>query len=97
MKKGLRELSELLDMLFDLSLTIAKELKDGFQLSDILSVINKIFGDKEFRDKLTKAVDGASGIPAEIKKMGVDESIGLAMKVLPYVPKIADAFSDEQD
>lgn len=88
------ELYDYLDLIFDTTIIIAKHLKDGAQFADIIRILSEIFGDSEFRKRFHKAIDGTGKIPAEIAEMDVSDSIALAMKILPFVPRLIAELQD---
>ncbi len=95
-KKGAKELSDLLDLIFETSIVFVKHLKDGVDWTDVVSILTEICASEDFRDKIAKASKGASEIPAEIKEMGLPESMLITGKILPFITELVETLSDEK-
>jgi hypothetical protein len=89
---GIQETKEALIGINELSIVLAQQLKDGFQVgSDLAAIVGKWQSDADFQAKLTAAFIGIQKVPDEIKDLDLSEGIELASIQLAYVPKIVEA------
>ncbi len=93
-KKGIKELTELVEGVLCLSVVLLENFKDGVQASDFVSIMKKLESDKEFRSLLMKSYDGMSEISVEIKDLDVSESAELFIVALRHLPKIVEALKN---
>jgi hypothetical protein len=91
-KKGIKELSEALCGVMEISICLMENFKDGVQASDFVSIMSKLQSDKAFQEKLVSAYQGVGEIPGEVKDLDLVESSQLIMTMLPYIPKMIEAF-----
>ena len=90
-KIGIEETKEVLIALDEISLLILGQIKDGIQLSDVVSIITKVLASEELKSALSRAVVGISNIPAELKDIDLSEGIELIKTEIAYVPKFLEA------
>lgn len=86
-----RNVKEALVALNLLSMVIIKQLKDGFQVTDIGAAILEIMASDATKEALVAAIEGITSIPAEITDFTVAEGIELALVQIEYLPKILEA------
>src|SRR3990167_5606258 len=67
-KLGIKETKEAVDGVMQMAMVLVLVLKDGAQLGDIASVIEKISTDEIMRQKMQAAMDGITKVPAEDRK-----------------------------
>lgn len=84
-KVGVKETQELALGAIALGFYVAKLMKDGFQVSDVASFIDKLKADPEFAAKLEAAYKGIEHVPGEVKDIDLAEGLQLAMVVVPAV------------
>lgn len=82
---------EVLVALNMIGITLIKQLKDGFQVTDIGEVVAEIMGSAELKAALVAAVEGITAIPGEIADVSIPEGIELAVTQLEFLPKILAA------
>lgn len=88
---GIKETSELLIGVNELSVVIAGLLKDGAQVGDAAALFDKIKNDAVFKEKLQAAYDQVNQVPVEVKDLSLAEGVQLAVLQAQYVPKILAA------
>tara|TARA_R100000329_G_scaffold146339_1_gene132773 strand:- start:340 stop:624 length:285 start_codon:yes stop_codon:yes gene_type:complete len=86
MKKemGIEEAKELLIGINKLVLIFVRELKDGFQVEDLITIFSKLAMDKELRD----AISGLDKLGGEFKDIDLAEGIELGQIALSMVPEV---------
>jgi hypothetical protein len=90
-KHGIEETKEVIKLGFVLTALIAKEIKDGFQIGDLLSVFNKIQSDEAKKEVIVQALKDIKKVPEEIKDINLTESIELAIFAGKEVPVLLEA------
>ena len=95
-KEGVQETKEALIGLNEVSLELAKQFKDGVQVTDFTSLYSKITSDEAFKAKVLAAYEGYQKIPAEVKDIDAGEGLEIASVQLEYLPKFLDAFQSEK-
>lgn len=88
---GVKELSELVEGLMEVSLVLIEVGSDGIQIGDFASLWRRLSDDPRMREKLKEAYEGVGKIEGELRDLDLDEAMGLAVKILPYIPKIVAA------
>jgi hypothetical protein len=83
-KVGIKESKELLKGVVVLSAILIEKLKDGFQVSDLPTILSRLGYDNDVR----AALDGIGAIPSELKDLSLEESMELAMTLLSGAPLI---------
>jgi hypothetical protein len=84
---GIKETKEALALGFAIAGIIKNDLKDGFQVSDLLDVLEKLTSEENV-SILKTALEGANQIPVEIQAVGLFEGIELGRFVLGEVKKL---------
>lgn len=92
-KLGIKETKEALVGLNELSIFMAKRLKDGVGADDAMAIFQALIGDAEFKAKLSAAAEGIKAVPAEIKDVDLSEAVDLIQLQISYIPKIKDALA----
>lgn len=87
-KKGIEETKQVIKLAFALAGVISSELKDGFQLQDLVDVFQKVSGDPEKKALLESAIKDIKQVPDEVKSMGLMEVAELVAFVAPEVVKL---------
>lgn len=90
-KTGFKEIGDLLEALFEVAVALIEVGADGFQMTDLAELWNKLWGDEEVRKKLQDAYDGVGDIKDEIEDLSLNESMSLAMKLVPKILKLVTA------
>lgn len=90
---GIKETKEVLVGLNEVTMLVAKHLKDGAQLTDIMAVIEDFKKDPELIAKLEAARENIAAVPNEVKDVSLLEAGELAMVQISYVPKLIASFS----
>ncbi len=86
-KKGIKETRELIMALLGpkgLAVLLTKTFKDGFQVSDLVTIMTTLSLDPTFRD----AIEGIQKLPEEVKDIDLAEGIELAEIALKAIPAI---------
>lgn len=92
-KHGIKETSEVLVALNELTVVLAKLLKDGVQMTDLNELISLIVLNPEFRSRMQLAFENAKACTEEIKDLSIVEGLALVKIQMEYVPKVIEAFS----
>lgn len=87
MAQGIKETKEALAFVVALIEAVAPELKDGFQVADVSTVVSKLALPENIA-KLEAAVQGANLIGAEAQDIGIGEGFELLALVLGALKKI---------
>lgn len=95
MEHGVKETKELLTGVFAVVKVISVELKNGFQISDLIAGFNAIQNDPIKKAQLEVALKDIKEVPAEVKDVNLAEGIELAMHVISEVPSLIEAFKKE--
>jgi hypothetical protein len=95
-KEGVQETKEAVIGLNEVSLELAKQFKDGVQVTDFTALYAKITSDEAFKAKVLAAYEGYQKIPAEVKDIDAGEGLEIASVQLEYLPKFLDAFQSEK-
>ncbi|MCH8156182.1 MAG: hypothetical protein IID18_00255 [Nitrospinae bacterium] len=94
-EKDIRNLKEAIVGILELSIAIAPLLKDGIGLNDLGALWDIWKNDTNLKEKLIVAIEGYDQIPDEVSDLSIAEGMEVAMVLLPYVPKLIDAFKKE--
>lgn len=89
---GIKETKEALIGINELSIFLAKRLKDGVGVDDLAAAIDLLKNDEAFKQKIMLAIDNIKAIPEEMKDVDMNEGIELVMTQVAYLPKLVDAF-----
>jgi len=84
---NVKELKEALALGFTVAGIVKTHLKDGFQVADVLSVLEGLTSEANVA-LIKAAVEGAQAIPAEAQDIGIFEGLELARFVLAEVKKL---------
>ena len=96
MEHGVKESKELLVGLNELALLMVKHFKDGFQLSkDVPAIVMELLSNSELKEALSKAAEGVSQVPDEVKDMDANEVLELVMVQVQFVPQILESLKKE--
>ena len=87
-KLGIKETKEAVDGVMQMAMVLVLVLKDGAQLGDIASVIEKISTDEIMRQKMQAAMDGITKVPAEMGDCSALEGLELACQMGAYAPQL---------
>lgn len=87
-----KETKEVLLGTLELVKVIAKELQDGFQVTDLVNAFAAINGDPVKKAAVEAALQNIGNVPEEIKDISLAESIDLAVTVLSQLPSLIAAF-----
>lgn len=82
MSEGIKETKEVLVGSIVIGKLVASELKDGFQLNDIVDVFSAIMADEAKKAKLVAAVADVGKVAAEIKDISFPEGFELLSAAL---------------
>lgn len=86
MSEGIKETKEAVVGVINLGAILVKELKDGFQVADLVAILNDIQNDPIKKAKLEAALADIQKVPAEIKDITMAEGIELAAAVIAELP-----------
>jgi hypothetical protein len=89
---GVKETTELLKAVDAFIILLGQKLKDGFQLQDVLDILQAFAKDPVYMD----AVKGIKEVVPEFKDLDVQEGVSLAMVLLWGLPKYIEAFKKGQ-
>jgi len=85
---GLKETKEMMVMGFALAAMLKGELKDGFQVADLMAILEKGLT-PEFMAMVKMAVEGMGEIPAEAKDLDLFEGLELVKFCIGEIKKLA--------
>lgn len=88
---GIKETSEMLVGVNEVTLVFVKHLKDGVQLGDFAAFWSEFQNNAEFKAKVQAAYEGASAVPSEAGDLDLSEGMQLAGIQLSYLPRIVEA------
>ncbi len=89
MGTGIQETKEVIAFITTLGVLVGREaVSDGLQLTDAL----KLFDNKDFREKVSIALDGLTLVPAELKDLSISEGFDLSLAALESFREILSAF-----
>ena len=86
--QGIKETREMIVAILEIAILLASRFKDGMQLDDATAIFDAIKNDEEFKAKIIAGFDNYKLIPAEVKDIGMLESIELASLFIRYMPSI---------
>jgi hypothetical protein len=95
MEHGIKETKEVLTGVLEVVKVLAVELKDGFQVQDLIEAFKKLESDVEKKAKIEAALKQIVEVPTEIKDLTFKEGIELAVHVLAEVPALIEAFKKD--
>ena len=95
MAHGIKETKEVLTAVLLLTKVIAKELKDGFEVKDLLNAFAAIQTDDLKKAQVEAALKGIVAVPDEVKDATLSEYIELAVLLLAELPALMDSFKKE--
>ena len=90
-KFGVKETKEFIIGLNEVSLALVNRFKDGVQITDFLSLWDKVKDDPAFRDKLKAAYEGYKAIPVELADLDLAEGVEIVTAQAAYIPTIIEA------
>jgi hypothetical protein len=88
---GIKETTEAVVGVNEVSLLLIKHLKDGAQVTDIMAIVDDIKNNPELLAAILAAKDNISAVPAEMKDCSMLEAVQLSMVQISYLPKIISA------
>lgn len=83
-----KEVKEVLVAVIEVAKALAKASKDGLDLNDVAALI----GNDDVKAALSAAAIGISKVPEEIKDLGFDEGLDLAMTLVKEIPALIESF-----
>lgn len=86
--KGIVETKQALEGILELSIVLAYVLKDGAQITDLLSVWEKVQNDPNVKQKVMAAFSEISKVPDEVRDLDVAEIVELVSTMLPFVTRL---------
>lgn len=89
---GVKETSEALRGVNEISLFLVQRFKDGLGFDDATAMWEKLKDDEAFKLKVKQGYEGYKLIPAEFKDLDAGEGLELASVQLEYVPKFVNEF-----
>lgn len=95
-KHGIKETTEALKAINEVSLFLIDIFKDGVDLGDFPKIWEKITKDEDFKKTVAEAFEGYSKIPAELSDVDIEEGVELATMQLRYLPAIVKAIKGER-
>lgn len=90
MEVKLKETKEALVGVLAIAKIIVELSKDGIQVSDAISLFNKL-QDEEIKGKIDAAISDIKKVQEEIQVCGLSESVDLIVHVLPEVKELIEA------
>lgn len=87
MSEGIKETKEALLALVSLGKYVASLGADGFDLSDVGSLITKLVVDDKFKELLAAGVKGSETVPAELSQLDISESLELVALLVDVLRK----------
>ena len=94
-KQGIKETKEVIEAVLEISLKLTAILKDGYQSSDIMQILQIFTEDKLIRQKLSDAYQGLSKIKDESKDIDFAEGFELFQAMAMYVPKFVEVIKKD--
>lgn len=91
--KGIQETKEAVEGVLVMAAVITKELKNGFQVSDIVEAVQAIAADPVKKAVVESALKDIFKVPDEVKDLSVKEGVELAAVVVKQIPAILDALN----
>ena len=95
-KVGVKETTEALEALNEISLLLLQRFSDGFGVDDFVAIWDKLKSDEEFKAVLAAGFDKYSEVPAEIKDTDIGEGLDLLNVQIKYLPALLDSFKKEE-
>ena len=92
-KQGIQETKEAVAGVLVLGAVITKELKNGFDLSDIVAAVNAINADPVKKAVIEAALKDIFKVSEEIKDLSMKEGVEVAGVVIQHIPAILDALN----
>lgn len=89
---GVKETKELLTGIFVIAKVLGAELKDGFQIADLVAAFNAIQADPIKKAQLEAALKEVKMVPDEVKEISLSESLELVVHVIGELPSVIEAF-----
>lgn len=86
-ERDIKEVTEMLTGVMELSLLLCEQFKDGMQTEDLFAIMLSLQSDKRYK----AAFEGLKELPAEFKDLDVSEVMQLLSLVMVYVTKIVDS------
>jgi hypothetical protein len=90
---AVKETTEAVVGLLNLTIVIAGLLKDGPQWSDAVALVEKFTNDAEFKNSLVQAIDGISKVPDELKNLTVAEALEIVKVLVDKGPALVGALN----
>jgi len=91
-KEGIKETTEALVAVNEISLFIAKRLQDGIGMDDAVATWDKMKNDEEFKALVYAGYDKYDKIPSEVKDVDAGEGMELAAVQIDFVPRFVETF-----
>lgn len=95
MANGIKETKEVVLGVMALVKVVAKELKDGFQVMDLVAAFSAIQADPVKKAALEAALKDIGDVPEEIKDASLAEWIEVAVVLISELPSLLAAFKKE--
>lgn len=90
-KTGFKEIGDVLEAIFEVAVALIQVGSDGFQMSDLNELWEKLWADDDARKKLQDAYEGIDNVGEEIEDLSLNESMSLAMRLIPNIIRIVEA------
>jgi hypothetical protein len=91
-KIGIKETTEALKAVNELTIFFANAFKDGVELQDFEVFWNKLMNDVEFKKIINDGYDNYKLIPSEMKDIDLTEGLTMASLQITYIPRLVEAF-----
>jgi len=86
-----KEIKDILIALGDLGELVVGLAKDGIQASDAIKLVDALIKNPKIIEDIKAAVQGVSGIPAELKEINLVDGVDLAQCAYDQVKKVLAA------
>lgn len=86
------ETKQVLDLAFLLAAEIAKVTKDGFQVTDLITLFQDINADEAKKAAFQAAIKDVKDVPAELQQIDLAAGMDLAVYLLGKVPALITEF-----
>lgn len=91
-KIGIKESKELISGAFEITKVVAVELRDGFQVQDIIDAFIAVKADPVREAKVLAALKDINLVKGELSDIDLGEGIELGLHAAKEVPALLEAF-----
>ena len=82
---GIQETVDVIEAVGVLKNVLVKHLADGFQVNDLVKIVEELLGNEQAKKEIAEAIDGVEKILPELQDLSWAEKIALIQKIMSAI------------